>query len=88
MNHQKNPDKIGLFLMIQNGEGEIRTPATLSSRPVFETGAFSRSATSPRYIITPCKTVVSLGFSGCSARCYSIRFHFARLHRTTRKFAA
>ena len=30
-----------------NGEGEIRTPATLAGRPVFETGAFSRSATSP-----------------------------------------
>src|SRR3954463_10254170 len=29
------------------GEGEIRTPATLSGRPVFETGAFNRSATSP-----------------------------------------
>ena len=31
----------------ESGEGEIRTPATLSGRPVFETGAFSRSATSP-----------------------------------------
>src|SRR5580698_738589 len=31
----------------RNGEGEIRTPATLSGRPVFETGAFNRSATSP-----------------------------------------
>ena len=30
-----------------NGEGEIRTPATLSGRPVFETGAFNHSATSP-----------------------------------------
>jgi hypothetical protein len=30
-----------------SGEGEIRTPATLAGRPVFETGAFSRSATSP-----------------------------------------
>jgi hypothetical protein len=29
------------------GEGEIRTPATLSGRPVFETGAFNHSATSP-----------------------------------------
>src|SRR5262249_24174636 len=33
--------------MRDNGEGEIRTPATLSGRPVFETGAFNRSATSP-----------------------------------------
>jgi hypothetical protein len=31
----------------KNGEGEIRTPATLSGRPVFETGAFNHSATSP-----------------------------------------
>ena len=30
-----------------SGEGEIRTPATLAGRPVFETGAFSHSATSP-----------------------------------------
>jgi hypothetical protein len=30
-----------------SGEGEIRTPATLSGRPVFETGAFNHSATSP-----------------------------------------
>src|SRR5215217_3077932 len=30
-----------------NGEGEIRTPATLAGRPVFETGAFNHSATSP-----------------------------------------
>ncbi len=33
--------------MAQNGEGEIRTPATLAGRPVFETGAFNHSATSP-----------------------------------------
>src|SRR4030095_5112276 len=31
-----------------NGEGEIRTPATLAGRPVFETGAFNHSATSPK----------------------------------------
>jgi hypothetical protein len=30
-----------------SGEGEIRTRATLAGRPVFETGAFNRSATSP-----------------------------------------
>ncbi len=35
-------------LSVENsGEGEIRTPATLSGRPVFETGAFNHSATSP-----------------------------------------
>src|SRR5574343_556443 len=29
------------------GEGEIRTPEDLSALPVFETGAFDHSATSP-----------------------------------------
>jgi hypothetical protein len=29
------------------GEGEIRTPEALASLPVFKTGAFNRSATSP-----------------------------------------
>ena len=29
------------------GEGEIRTPETLTRPPVFETGAFNHSATSP-----------------------------------------
>src|SRR5688500_7420644 len=30
-----------------SGEGEIRTPVTLAGQPVFETGAFNHSATSP-----------------------------------------
>lgn len=30
-----------------SGEGEIRTPADIAARPVFETGAFNHSATSP-----------------------------------------
>ena len=30
-----------------SGEGEIRTPGTIAGTPVFETGAFNRSATSP-----------------------------------------
>jgi hypothetical protein len=30
-----------------NGEGGIRTPDTVAGIPVFETGAFNRSATSP-----------------------------------------
>ena len=38
-NAQKSPKN--------NGEGEIRTRATLAGRPVFETGAFNHSATSP-----------------------------------------
>lgn len=43
----EKPLKSRLFLVNWNGEGEIRTRATLAGRPVFETGAFSRSATSP-----------------------------------------
>lgn len=30
-----------------SGEGEIRTPVYLAAQPVFETGAFNHSATSP-----------------------------------------
>ncbi len=43
----------GLFHVSANsrecsgGEGEIRTPEALASLPVFKTGAFNRSATSP-----------------------------------------
>lgn len=33
--------------MFKSGEGEIRTLDTLSGIPVFETGAFGHSATSP-----------------------------------------
>ena len=32
------------------GEGEIRTPEALASLPVFKTGAFNRSATSPSFV--------------------------------------
>jgi hypothetical protein len=32
----------------KSGEGEIRTPETLAGLPVFKTGAFGHSATSPR----------------------------------------
>src|SRR4051794_27755411 len=38
-----------VFYNRSNGEGEIRTPATLAGRPVFETGAFNHSATSPNF---------------------------------------
>jgi hypothetical protein len=31
----------------ENGEEEIRTPEAVADLPVFETGAFNRSATSP-----------------------------------------
>ena len=43
----KKPRKTAFSGPSRNGEGEIRTPASLSTRPVFETGAFNRSATSP-----------------------------------------
>jgi len=33
--------------MVNGGEGGIRTPDSLATIPVFETGAFNRSATSP-----------------------------------------
>ena len=35
--------------MENGGEGGIRTPDSLATIPVFETGAFNRSATSPQY---------------------------------------
>ncbi len=41
------------------GEGGIRTPDSLATIPVFETGAFNRSATSPwifiRGAVMPCE---------------------------------
>jgi hypothetical protein len=42
-----NCPHMGRFRGFCNGEGGIRTPDTLSRIPVFETGAFNRSATSP-----------------------------------------
>jgi hypothetical protein len=42
------------------GEGEIRTPEALASLPVFKTGAFNRSATSP----LQCKQLVTSILSG------------------------
>jgi hypothetical protein len=41
------PATLGYPQSQRSGEGEIRTPATLAGRPVFETGAFNHSATSP-----------------------------------------
>ena len=35
------------FCLFSGGEGEIRTPESLATLPVFKTGAFNRSATSP-----------------------------------------
>jgi site-specific DNA recombinase len=47
-----------------SGEGEIRTPATLAGRPVFETGAFNHSATSPGWRRNNSRT----GYGGQKAR--------------------
>ncbi len=46
--HRRWHHKWGQVLRKSNGEGEIRTPVTLAGQPVFETGAFNRSATSPK----------------------------------------
>jgi hypothetical protein len=35
-------------MKLSGGEGEIRTREGLATLPVFKTGAFNRSATSPR----------------------------------------
>lgn len=40
------PSSEGLVVP-NSGEGEIRTPVYLAAQPVFETGAFNHSATSP-----------------------------------------
>ena len=37
-------------MIVNGGEGEIRTPGTLSGSSAFEAGAFNHSATSPRQI--------------------------------------
>src|SRR5688572_4006225 len=50
-----------------SGEGEIRTPGTIAGTPVFETGAFNRSATSPGWFETLSdwlELVKRLGFPG------------------------
>src|SRR3989344_9077806 len=41
------PFRLPIRIFNFGGEGEIRTLGTLSSTPVFETGAFDHSATSP-----------------------------------------
>ena len=40
-------EEYGQLWRTSGGEGGIRTPDTLSSMPVFKTGAINRSATSP-----------------------------------------
>src|SRR6202142_1779197 len=44
--------RISLHFRLCGGEGGIRTPGTLSGTPVFKTGAFNHSATSPIYSFT------------------------------------
>ena len=60
----------GYFVLKTGGEGGIRTLDTFDSIPVFETGAFVRSATSPRrrleYMCSVlfssyCKTMIDIG---------------------------
>jgi hypothetical protein len=38
---------VSLQFRLAGGEGGIRTPGTVSRTPVFKTGAFNHSATSP-----------------------------------------
>src|SRR5439155_16798077 len=45
--HRARPVTLKSTCWRKSGEGEIRTPGWLSPSPVFETGAFNRSATSP-----------------------------------------
>lgn len=42
-----NIRRSGVFSCKLSGEGGIRTPGTVAGTPVFETGTFGRSATSP-----------------------------------------
>jgi hypothetical protein len=44
----ENPDTIVRTMYGLSGRGGIRTPVGLSPKPVFKTGAISRSATLPR----------------------------------------
>lgn len=43
---------ISLAFYEESGGGEIRTHETLASLPVFKTGAFNRSATPPKKVIS------------------------------------
>ena len=42
---------------MNGGEGGIRTHGTLARSPVFKTGAFDHSATSPNYLISKCSNM-------------------------------
>ena len=49
-----------LYTFISGGEGEIRTHERVAPLPVFKTGAFNRSATSPynnTYVIIGCESL-------------------------------
>ena len=50
--------------MENGGEGGIRTLEGLSPLPVFKTGAFNRSATSPKSVQL-CEDVFKTGLSDC-----------------------
>jgi hypothetical protein len=47
-----NNPRNSLHCRLCGGEGGIRTPGTLSGTPVFKTGAFNHSATSPTMTVT------------------------------------
>ena len=51
MRHDLTINKVGNEVkpaIVNGGEGEIRTHETREGLPVFKTGAFNRSATSPQ----------------------------------------
>jgi hypothetical protein len=57
------PLRARLCEALQNGWGGIRTHGTLTSTPVFKTGAFNRSATHPTISFNPLFYVFFCGFT-------------------------
>ena len=50
------------------GEGEIRTPEELAPLPLFESGAFDHSATSPGVRIVMNRYTLEIGRASCRER--------------------
>jgi hypothetical protein len=48
-----------LLIIKDGGEGEIRTPDTLSGTFAFEASAFNRSATSPYFFVTTRMAIIN-----------------------------
>lgn len=63
------------------GEGEIRTPGTLTRPLVFETSAFNRSATSPDPLVTRTATGTKAGKTPCWRRLRPLSFTSSALIR-------